>query len=207
MIWLPMGRQPALWDAADLYWSVTTASNTFSQTALMMGCVSPSLSGSGTIGATTALYVASRRFSSSTNFWINALNAYVWRPTTGTKVGTIINNVRQPSIPGWVGPTLGNSGPTWIGQTETAFYPNIGSAPVNYQAGDCIVAEVWAKFSQSNPESSVCECHYGGSHEELMNNAVIGPEGCASFIAFYEDVLFATERPIKNSLMMKGYGV
>lgn len=145
-----------------------------------------------------ALYVAEAESSLSANFWINAINAYVWRPSTGTKVGTLKNNVG--------GLSLGGAEPSSVNSVQTTYIVGISSSAVNYQSGDCIVVELWSRFVQSVAAANSCEFHFGGSNESLSENVMIGAEGCASFIQFNENVSFWTDQ-IRNSLMKMGCGM
>lgn len=198
---MPMGRgKPNLGDNIS---TISSLASTSLQKALMQAGITASMAGAGTVGGgAISLYVAESESNTLANFLVNSINAYVWRPSTGTKVGTIRNNVTGST-------GLGGTKPTAAGSTQTTYITGITSSPVNYQQGDCIIVELWALFTQSMATSYACDAHYGGASEVLSENAVLDVTGCASFIQFNEDVPFSNDQspyPV-NQLMMRGHGV
>ncbi len=108
-----------------------------------------------TIGAQTwRLNVADAESSTSANFWVNLVNLYVWRPSTGAKVGTIID--------GSNGASQGGLEPTAAAAEQTTTFTFSGSA-VTCQAGDVLVLEVWAVATQGAAMAYTLTFYYDGT--------------------------------------------
>lgn len=154
------------------------------QNGLLGMWVSPAMN-AGTVGGGSINFsIAGSESNAASNFWPNSLNIYVWRPSTGTKVGTIRDST-------------GNSlGGTEVGTSQTVVYiSGITSSAVSMVAGDVIVVEVWSNITQSMGTSYTNNIFFDGTTESTTNGSA--SSNIASFIEFTEDV---TSAPIVKSI-------
>jgi photosystem II stability/assembly factor-like uncharacterized protein len=121
------------------------------QTALLAMFGSYPLNGPQTVGGgSITLNTAKNGSSAAAQFQVNSFNVYVWRPSTASIVGY----VRDAG-----GTQLANN-PGGTGETVTQI-TGITSSAVNALAGDIIVCEVWATWTQSMGTSyTVNFCKY-----------------------------------------------
>lgn len=131
-------------------------------------------------GGSIVLNIADRESNAASNFWINSINAYIWRPSTGTKVGTI-----RDSSGTSLGGTEGGTGYT------VTHITGITSSAVTAQAGDVLIVEVWARFTQSMGSNYTVDLGYDGTTENTTENASVTNH--ASYIEFTENLLFPIE--------------
>ena len=153
-----------------------TLANTSVQNALLGMFVSPTLDSAQTVGGgSMTLNVADDESNGNANFWINALNVYVWRPSTGAKIGT----VRDAAALG---------GTETAGGERVTHITGITSAGVSALAGDVIVCEVWAQHTQSAANTYIGAFFYDGTTENTTENASVTNH--ASFIELTETLTF-----------------
>lgn len=156
---------------------VTTAQSTF----FGFFC-SPPLAGAQTVGGGTMILNAAETESNlAANFWINALNIYVWRPSTGTRVGVIRDAAAT---------SLGGTEPTAINSIQVSHVTGITSSPVSALDGDVIICEVWGRYTQGATMTYTVTFYYDGTTVNTTENAVVTSH--ASFIELTENLVFST---------------
>lgn len=109
------------------------------------------------------LNIANRESSASMNFGGDLrINAYVWRPSTGAKVGTLVDN-------------LGMTGD--IEPAALSIRTNIASVTstitLSANAGDVIICEVYQHFTQAVATALSGAFYYGGTTVNTTNNTVV----------------------------------
>lgn len=75
--------------------------------------------------------------SANANFCINGVNLYVWRPSSGTKVGTVIDNTN-----------VGKGSPDTTASLTVWTFD--GAEVTGVQPEDVLILELWATFSQAD---------------------------------------------------------
>jgi len=160
--------------------SVTSTSTTVNgQLSLMGKFCSPPLDGDQTVAGSNYYYnVASEESSSAANFWVNTLNLYVWRPSDGTKVGTIRDAANQSLIS-----TEGSTG------TEQSHVGTFTTSQVSALDGDVVMCEVWAFFTQGMATSYTGTFYYDGTTENNTDLATVSNH--ASYVQL-NDLSFKT---------------
>ena len=133
------------------------------------------------------LLAASSESNLGANFWINNLNIYVWRPSTGTKVGQLLDNTTGNSLGAQASLTANDAYPDYIN--------SIGSAPIAVLAGDVIVCEIWNRTAIGSAISYTCNFYFDGSTETIDEATIVTNQ--ASYIKFYETLSFVGDPPIK----------
>lgn len=113
------------------------------------------------------------------NWWINSLNIYVWRPSTGVKVGTIRDAA---------GTSLGGLEPTAASSRQVSNITGITSSAVSAADGDVIICEVWIRYTQGASMSYTGTFFYDGTTVNTTENAVVTSH--ASFIELTENLVF-----------------
>lgn len=159
--------------------AITTANNTNPQVAFLGTFVSPGLSSNTTISADTITFnVADQQSATQAAFWVNAFNVYVWRPSTGTKVGTLIDTSSTGTL---IGSATGTTEVTTTGTASTS--------SVSALAGDVIICEVWSRFTQSMGTAYTGTFYYDGTtvNTGAENTAVTNH---ASFIELTQNLSF-----------------
>lgn len=141
---------------------------------------SPPLASAQTVGGGSITFnAAERKNNGAASLIIDSLNIYVWRPSTGTLVGTI----RQ-------GQDLGGTTPTAVNSTQVTHITGITSSAVSAAAGDVVICEVWTRYTTgSNPNTATF--YYDGTTENTTENAVVSNH--ASYIELAEDLVFEGE--------------
>ena len=150
----------------------TSLGLTGTRTAFIGFFASPPLDTNQTIGGSgTTLTLSTAAYQSlSVSFWAKSLNVYVWRPSTNTKVGTIIDSAAT---------SLGGSQPT-AGSERTSYITSIATSGVSAIAGDVIICEVWASFSDE--DSYDLRFYYDGTTETNTENTLVSNH--ASYVSF-----------------------
>ena len=156
----------------------TTSAVSTLQNGLLGMWISPAVA-AGTIGGGTINFsIAGDESNAASNFWQNSLNIYVWRPSTGAKVGTIRDST---------GSSLGGAE---VGTGETVVYiSGITSSAVTTQLGDVIVVEIWSAFTQSMATSYTINTYFDGTTENITPGA--GVTNHAGYILFAETLALA----------------
>ena len=164
--------------AAQASRSGTTLSLATQQDGLLGMFISPPLDTAQTVGGgNMTLNVADDENGSGANFWVDSLNIYVWRPSTGAKIGTLRD--------------AADLGGTEGGTSETVTHiTGITSTGINALAGDVIVCEVWARSVQSFASSYTVTFYYDGTTENTTENATVSNH--ASFLELAETLTFGS---------------
>lgn len=161
---------------------VASAASTISAQSIFFArfCSLP-LQGNQTVGGgTMTLNTADREANANANFWINALNVFVWRPSTGTLVG-IVRDAANVSLGGLESSATANT---------VTHIPGITSSAVSAQNGDVIICEVWSRFTQATAAVRAVTFFYDGTTVNTTENAIVTSH--ASFIEFTENISFKT---------------
>lgn len=132
-------------------------------------------------GGSITLNAAEAESNAVANFWINSLNVYVWRPSNGTKVGTVVDAT---------GSSLGGTEPTSASSEQVTHITGITSSAVAGLAGDVIICEVWGRQSTTQTVARTCTFYYDGTTENTTENAVVSNH--ASYIELAETLTFGT---------------
>lgn len=176
--------------AAQASRAVTTAAAT-AQTAFMAYFCSNTLNLPQTVGGgSMVLNGAEAESSNSANFWINAINIYVWRPSSGTKVGTILDSA---------GTSLGGTEPTSTNSEQVTHITGIATSAVSALGGDVIICEVWVAFTQQNTNQYTGTFYYDGTTVTTTENAAVSNH--ASYVQLAETLTFGTKVD-RGSLVM-----
>lgn len=122
---------------------------------------------------------AENESNANANWWINSLNIYVWRPSTGTRVGV----VRDAA-----GTSLGGLEPTATSNIQVSHITGITSSAVSALSGDVIICEVWVRATQSAAMSYTGTFYYNGTTVTTTENTVVTSH--ASFIELTENLVF-----------------
>lgn len=160
--------------------NITTGANTNAQNNFLRTFVSPPLIGDQVVGGGNMILNAAEQESSlNANFWINSCCVYVWRPSTGTKVG----NVRDAA-----GTSLGGSEPSASNSTQVSHITAITTSAVNALNGDVVICEIWTRTTQSQATAYTAIFQYDGTTENTTENAVVTNH--ASFLELNENLNF-----------------
>lgn len=108
--------------------------------------------------------------------WIYA-NIYVWRPSTGAKIGTVLDDEVGSSYLG------GNV-------SETVKHRTQAGSGVSCQAGDVLVCEVWIVGTTFSNGNYNCSFYYDGTTANTTDGASVSNH--ASFIETPQDLSFQT---------------
>lgn len=162
--------------------------------------ISPELNQSS-IAANTWTWNFAIKASSSTNVFdypSNTVNekiplcCYVWRPSSGTKVGNIKDGTGQDSADLQyfdVGTNSSNPGaPTTAEWSEDGTFA--GSAVSGLLAGDVIVMEAWAFIDTNNSSSTTYSFFFDGTTVTTTNGTTVSSQ--ASFLETPETLTFNT---------------
>jgi hypothetical protein len=160
--------------------SIATSAVTSTVRSAMGIFISPPLNGAQTVGGgSIILNAAETESNTNSNFWINNTEIYVWRPSTGAKVGT----VRAKSATGF-----GGTEPTSASSIQVSHITGISAAD-----GDVIVVIVGSIYTQGMATSYTDNFYFGGSTVTTTENTVVTNH--ASFIEFTENLSFQTVTP------------
>jgi len=145
---------------------VPSLGNSLAQTASQEGFAryftSPPLKGNYSFGGVTddlSISIAVTESNASANLNNMRINAYIWRPSTGIKIATLVDNV------------FGKTEPS--ASVETCWYQNITSGVVNTLDKDVIICEIWFVHSQATTASRQITFFYDGAVSNSTNNAVV----------------------------------
>ncbi len=160
--------------------AVTTQAVTTAQNNFMGFFCSPPLLGAQTVGGGTMILNGAENESNlAANWWINSLNIYVWRPSTGTRVGTIRDAA---------GTSLGGLEPTSTANVQVSHITGITSTAVSAADGDVVICEVWIRATQNASMSYTGTFYYNGTTVTTTENTVVANH--ASFIELTENLTF-----------------
>jgi hypothetical protein len=137
----------------------------------------PPLKGAYSFGGATddlSLSIAVAESNASANLNNVRIHVYIWRPSTGAKIATLVNNVFGKTEP--------------AANTETVWYQNVTSTAVSSLDGDVIVCEIWFSHSQATTASRTISLYYDGAVSNSTNNAVVSNH--ASYLLVQANLLF-----------------
>lgn len=162
---------------------ITTAANTATHNYYFTKFVSDPLNQSGVAANTWTYNFAANEASPNANFPVAStgsvyVNCYVWRPSTGALVGTILDG---NSVTGYTEPSSASSEKVMHG-TFT------GAAVASAATGDVIVFEVWFQITQGLGSAFADIFYFDGTTENATANAVVTSQ--ASYISTPENIIF-----------------
>lgn len=161
---------------------VTTLNSTAAQSNFMGFFCSPPLAGNQTVGGgTMILNAAEQEANLASNWWINSLHIYVWRPSNGTLVGRVRDAANV---------SLGGSEPTATNSTQVSHVTGITSSAVSALDGDVVICEVWVRATQGMATGYSNRFYFDGTTENTTENAVVTNH--ASYIELTENLAFKT---------------
>lgn len=173
--------------------SLTTSGQTTAQNNFVGFFVSETLNVNQTVGGgNIILNTADLEESLASNWWMNGLCVYVWRPSTAEVVGYIRD---------YQGVSLGGTEATAAGSEQVTHITGITSSAVNAVAGDVIVAEIWATATQGMATAYTNNFYFDGTTVNTTENAVVTSQ--ASFIEFTENLTFG--RPSTANMLLLFY--
>lgn len=162
--------------------NITTSASTNVRNNFLRTFVSPPLVGNQVVGGgSMILNAADQESSTNANFWINSLNVYVWRPSSGTLVGTIRDAIGS-------GTSLGGSEPSTSNSMQVTHITGITTSAVNALNGDVVICEIWTRTTQSQATAYTCIFQYDGTTINTTENAVVTNH--ASFLELNENLNF-----------------
>ena len=163
----------------------TTTASTSPLSSYFTRFVSPPINQSGIAANTWNYSYAANEPNVNANFpcsgasQVVAINVYVWRPSTNSKVGTILD---------------GNTAATnseGSASTITSEYATFaGSAVAGAAAGDVIVCEVWFTLTQASATARADIFYFDGTTETLATGTTVSNH--ASHINTPETIAFQT---------------
>ena len=108
--------------------------------------------------------IANRESSASMNIGSDMrINAYVWRPSTGTKVGTLVDGLVM----------AGDVEPGAALSIRVNHATITSTVTLSADAGDVLVCELWNLFTQSVGTALQCGLYWGGTTVNTTPNAVV----------------------------------
>jgi hypothetical protein len=124
---------------------------------------------------------------------------YVWRPSTGAKVGNIFdtNSTSVYSDLGSFSPSLSTTSET----SEDGTFS--GSAVAGVQTGDVIIFEVWINVYTRDSISTTLSWFYDGTVETLTTGTTVSDQ--ASFLETPENLVFAGAGPASINRQYNSY--
>lgn len=132
----------------------------------------------GGAGQTLTLNIANRETSLNMNFGSDLrCNVYIWRPSTGAKVGTICDCVVM----------TGGAEPSGSALTKVNNATTTATTTVSALAGDVIICEIWQFHTQGAASSYTGSVYANGTTETLVTNTTVTNH--ASFLSFSADTL------------------
>lgn len=139
-------------------------------------------------GQTLTLNIANQESSSSMNVGTDLRAAvYVWRPSTGAKVGDVCATVAMAGVaePGAFNSERVNQGTTTV------------TTLVNALAGDVLICEVWQVHTQATSLAFTGTFFYDGTTQNTTVNAVVTTQ--ASFMDLSSDTLTFNTFPVLSN--------
>jgi len=118
--------------------------------------------------------------------------AYVWRPSTGAKVGNIVDVVNS-------GTTFSEPGAT---NTETSEFGTFAGSAVTAADGDVIVFEVWARTTQGNATSRNDTFYFDGTTETNSTGTTVSNH--ASYIETPQNLVFYALKYLAATVLTPG---
>jgi hypothetical protein len=142
-------------------------------------------------GGTVTINVADSESNTSANWVINNAAVYVWRPSTGAVVGTLLD--------GGSGQTTIALEATSASSEQTSINAWATTTPVSALAGDVIICEVWASVTNGMNTAYTVGINYDGATVTTVENTVVSDH--AAFVELAETLTF-TAPPASTAAMM-----
>lgn len=156
----------------------TSAPLNTQQTAFLAMFASRPLDVAQTVGGGSIILNTSQNGSAAAaQYRVTSMNVYVWRPSTATIVGYV-----RDAAATLLGGAAGGTGQT------VQHITGITSTGVSAQAGDVIICEIWATWTQSMGTSYTVTYYYGGNTINTTQGAAVTNH--AGFIEFNENLTF-----------------
>ena len=169
--------------------TVTSLANITQQKFWMGIFTSNAFAVNQTVGGGAMVFnIASSMSNANANFWVNGMYVYVWRPSTGQKIGVIHDSTSS---------ILG----TIPGQTSerVTYVTGISTNAVAGLVGDVIICEFWATVTQSNATARTDVMYFDGNTITNTNGGTT--TSAASYIRFNESLSLLTARPRAHALV------
>lgn len=192
------GTADVTWTSANTLRTMNTTIGTFQTNATGVNAstsqqrhfirmfASPLIAAQTIAAQTWTFFCGDQEANAAANYWTNIVNVYVWRPSSGTKVGTIID--------GSNGAAMGGSEST---TTETVTTWTFSGSAVTAQDGDVIICEVWAVNTASMSTAYTLTVWYHGTVDTGAEDSAIAD--AASFVETANDVTFYTAPTIVSN--------
>lgn len=159
----------------------TTLNNQTLQEVFLRMWTSLPLDGNQTVGGGNfILNFAHAESNMNVNLFKYGVNIYIWRPSTGTKIGTVKAVLGAFSIVG-TEPGAASSERVW-------HVSGITSSAVSALDGDVIIFELYVDFAQGMSTSYTGTLYYDGTTQNTTDNASVSNH--ASYIEFAETLVF-----------------
>lgn len=159
----------------------TTLNNQTLQEVFLRMWTSRPLDGNQTVGGGNfTLNLAHAESNNNVNLFRYGVNIYVWRPSTGAKIGTVKALLGAFCIVG-TEPSSANSERVW-------HVAGTSSSAISALDGDVIIFELYVDFAQGMSTSYTGTLYYDGTTGNTTANAAVSNH--ASFIEFAENLLF-----------------
>jgi len=142
---------------------------------------------------TTSSSIGATRFPTAGSSQPVRVVAYVWRPSTASKVGDIVDGNSAPSINNTV-------------STERSHVTTfLGNQVLNVQAGDVLVFEVWFEITQGTATAYTDTFYYDGTTVTTTENAAVTNH--ASFIQTPQGLSFGIALTRVSKATVQRYSV
>ena len=172
----------------------STSNNTSVQRGFLGFFCSPKLNGNQTVGGGSwSLNLAQAESNLSANFFINLVNIYVWRPSTNTKIGTILDATTS----------LGGLEPTAASSIQVNTF-TFSTSSVSALDGDVIICEIWSVFTQGAATSYTATIYFDGTTENNTQSTVVTSQ--ASYLNISENLTFYNTRYKKTIKVPVNFG-
>lgn len=117
---------------------------------------------------------------------------YIWRPSTGAKIGNIMD-----------GDTPGTSGEyfdcTKVGSNELVEHGTLSGSAVTCQVGDVIVFEVWTYSTDITARTNALNWYYDGTTTNTTNETIVSNH--ASFLETPQNLTFTGSNQNKTATL------
>jgi hypothetical protein len=142
--------------------------------------MSQPLDGAQTVGGgSMTVNVAHSQTNTLANFQAGGYNVYVWRPSTSTVVGYVIDG----------GTARNGSSPTAANSIQALHQSGISTSAISAADGDHVVCEIWGSHSRSGmPASYGGTFYFDGTTENTTTGTVVTSH--ASFLELNETLAF-----------------
>jgi hypothetical protein len=155
----------SLTGTAQVVRSITSSATVVAQVGFCAMFCSDTLNVAQVIPPQPLLFnIANRESSASMNIGADMrINAYVWRPSTGTKIGTLVDGLAM----------VGDAEPSAALSIRVNRASITSTVTLSADAGDVIICEVWNLFTQAVGTSLQCGFYWDGTTVNLTQDAVV----------------------------------